>query len=174
MRNLRLLTQITISPMLVESRNNKQYDKALFLNYLQQIDWKAILDPLSSDPSGMTNTFQESFQSILNVHAPIKGRRVRSEFVPRRISSIRKSMATRERLKKIATKYPEMWSLYTKQRNRVTKEIRNSIQDNNKDLINKSISHTRIQYRWTKDILCYTVHWTLYAMLAFEIVSYLT
>ena len=69
-------------PKLVESRNMKQYDKALFLNDLQQIDWTTILDPLSNDPSGMANTFQEIFESILNVHAPIKRRRVRSEFAP--------------------------------------------------------------------------------------------
>ena len=47
-------------------------------------------------------------------------------------------MATRDRLKKIATKNPEMWSLYTKQRNTVTKEIRNSIQDHYTALINES------------------------------------
>ena len=125
-------------PKIVESRNMKQYDKALFLHDLQQIDWKTILDPLSSDPSGMANTFQEIFESILNVHDPIKRRRIRSEFSPWLTPSIRKSMATRDRLKKIATKNPEMWSLYTKQRNRVTKEIRNSIQDHYKALINES------------------------------------
>ena len=116
----------------------KQYDKALFLNDLQQIDWKTILDPLSNDPSGMANTFQEIFESILNVHAPIKRRRVRSEFAPWLTPIIRKSMATRDRLKKRATQNPEMWSLYTKQRNRVTKEIRNSIQDHYKNLIKES------------------------------------
>ena len=85
-------------PKLVESRNMKQYDKAL--------DWKTILDPLSSDPSGMANTFQEIFESILNVHAPIKRRRVRSEFAPWLTPIIRKSMATRDRLKKMATQNP--------------------------------------------------------------------
>ncbi len=44
-------------PKLVETRNMKQYVKTLFLNDLQQIDWKTILDPLSCDPSGMANTF---------------------------------------------------------------------------------------------------------------------
>ena len=37
-----------------------------------------------------------------------------------------------------ATKNPEMWSLYTNQRKRVTKEITNSIQDHYKALINES------------------------------------
>ena len=86
----------------------KQYDKALFLHDLQQIDWKTILDPLSSDPSGMANTFQEIFESIFNIHAPIKRRKIRSEFAPWLTPSIRKSIATRDRLKKIATKNPEM------------------------------------------------------------------
>ena len=116
----------------------KQYDKALFLHNLQQLDWKTIPDPLSSDPSGMANTFQELFESILTIHAPIKRRRIRSEFAPWLTPSIRKSMATRDRLKKIATKNPEMWCLYTKQRNRVTKESRNSIQDHYTALINES------------------------------------
>ena len=116
----------------------KQYDKALFLHDLQQIDWKTILDPLSSDPSGMANTFQEILESIFNIHAPIKRRRIRSEFSPWLTPSIRKSMATRDRLKKIATRNPEMWSLYTKQHNKVTKEIRNSIQDHYKASINES------------------------------------
>ena len=77
-------------PKIVESRNMKQYDKALFLHDLQQIDWKTILDPLSSDPSGMGNTFQGIFESILNVNAPMETRRVRSEFAPWLTPSIRK------------------------------------------------------------------------------------
>ena len=50
-------------PKIVESRNMKQYDKALFLHNLQQLDWKTIPDPLSSDPSGMANTFIRKFLS---------------------------------------------------------------------------------------------------------------
>ncbi len=47
-------------------------------------------------------------------------------------------MADRDRLKKNATRNPEMWSLYTRQRNRVTTEIRNSIQDHYANIINES------------------------------------
>ena len=140
-------------PKIVESRNMKQYDKALFLHDLQQIDWKTILDPLSSDPSGMANTFQGIFESILNVNAPIKRRRVRSEFAPWLTPSIRKSMATRDRLKKIAIKNPEMWPLYTKQRNRATKEIRNSIQDHYKALINESNGNPKKMWKTINRVL---------------------
>ena len=116
----------------------KQYGKATFLNDLQQIDWETVPDPISSDPSGMANTLKEIFESILNVHAPIKRRRVRSEFTPWLTPSLRKSMTTRDMLKKIATRSPEMWFLYTKQHNRLTKEIREFIQDHYKTLINAS------------------------------------
>ena len=43
-----------------------------------------------------------------------------------------------EQTEKIAAKSPEMWSAYTRQRNRVTKEIRYSIQDYYKGLIDKN------------------------------------
>ena len=59
-------------PKIVESHTMKQYDKALFQHDLKQIDWEAILAPFASDPSAMTDTFQEIFESLLNVHAPIK------------------------------------------------------------------------------------------------------
>ena len=47
-------------------------------------------------------------------------------------------METRDRLKKVAAKSPEMLSAYSKQRNKVTKEVRNSIQDYYKGLIEKN------------------------------------
>ena len=57
---------------LVESRTMKKYDKSLFLYDLQQIDWETILAPFADDPSAMAGTFQEIFESLLNIHAPIK------------------------------------------------------------------------------------------------------
>ena len=47
-------------------------------------------------------------------------------------------MGTRDRLKKVAAKSPEMWSAYTKQWNKVTKEFRYSIHDYYKGLIKKN------------------------------------
>ena len=40
--------------------------------------------------------------------------------------------------KRIATRIPEMWSSYAKQRNRVTKLIRNAIQDQFKEIVENS------------------------------------
>ena len=58
----------------------------------------------------MANTFQEILSSVLNAHAPIKEQRVKTEFAPWLTPNIRKAMKTRDRLKRIATRIPEMWS----------------------------------------------------------------
>ena len=66
----------------VEARSLTKYDKIPFINDLRQIDWSAILSPLAENPNLMASTFQEIFESILDIHAPLKKRRVRSENVP--------------------------------------------------------------------------------------------
>ena len=114
-------------PKIGEFCNMRKYDKSPFQENLKQIDWKTILNTYTNDPSGMANTFQEMFSSVLNAHAPIKQRRVRKEFAHWLIPNIRKTMETRDRLKRIPTRIPEMWSSYAMQRNRLTKLIRNAI-----------------------------------------------
>ena len=89
-----------ISPKIVESRNMRKYDKSLFQEDLKWIDWKTILDTFADDPSGMANIFQEIFNSALNGHAPIKKRRVKTEFAPWLTPNVRKSMQSRDRLKR--------------------------------------------------------------------------
>ena len=76
------------------------YDSALFLQDLQQIDWEAILVPLTDDPSGMADTFQEIFESTLDFHAPTKREKVRAQFVPWLAPRLWKRMINRDRLKK--------------------------------------------------------------------------
>ncbi len=134
-------------PKIVESRTMKKYDKALFQQDLQQVDWEAILTPFANNPSAMAGTFQEIFESILSLHAPIRKRRVRSEFAPWLTPNLRKSMETRDKLKQLARKSPEMWPAYTKQRNQVTKEIKYSIQDYYKGLIEKNKGDSKKMWR---------------------------
>ena len=81
----------------------------------------------------MADTFQEIFESLLNVHAPIK-KRVSSEFAPWLTSDLMKIIEDR----KIAAKSPEMWSAYTRQRTRVTREVSHSIRDYYEGLIEKN------------------------------------
>ena len=47
-------------------------------------------------------------------------------------------MMTRDGLKKMAKKNPELWTAYAKQRNNVTKEISKAIEDNYNVLVEKN------------------------------------
>ena len=69
----------------VEARSLTKYDEISFINDLRQVDWSAILSPLAENPDLMASTFQEIFESILDIHASLKKRRVRSENVPWRM-----------------------------------------------------------------------------------------
>ena len=76
----------------VEFRNLKKYDKMLFRQDLQQIDWETILSPFNVDPSSIATTFLEIFESILNSYAPLGRKRVRNDFAPWLSASLRKLM----------------------------------------------------------------------------------
>ena len=87
-----------------ETRSLKKYNKALFQQDLQEIDWDCILAPLADEPSKMVITFQEIFESRLNVFAPLKVKKLRNEFAPWLTSSVRDLMTKRDRMKKAAKK----------------------------------------------------------------------
>ena len=86
----------------------------------------------------MADTFQEIFESTLDFHAPVKKKSARAEFAPWLIPRLRKRMMTRDRLRKMATKNPELWTAYAKQRNNVTIEVRKAIDDYYKVLVEKN------------------------------------
>ena len=73
----------------LQTRSLKRYNKALFQQDLQEIDWHCILASLADEPSKMVTTFQEIFESLLNVHAPLKVKKLRNEFIPWLTSSVR-------------------------------------------------------------------------------------
>ena len=56
----------------VESRSMKKYDKTLFRMDMPQIELESILSPFKGDPAGMAATFQDLFEWILNLHAPLR------------------------------------------------------------------------------------------------------
>ena len=56
----------------IEFCHMKKYDETLFRMDIRQIDWEPILGPFEGDPAGMAATFQDVFESILNIHAPLR------------------------------------------------------------------------------------------------------
>ena len=59
-------------PKGLETRCLSNYDRALFPNDLQQIDWETILSSHVDNPNNMASTFQEILESVLDIHAPLK------------------------------------------------------------------------------------------------------
>ena len=82
---------------IIESRNLNIYDKIAFQYDLQQIEWETILSPLTNDPNSMAGTFQEIFESILNIHEPLRKKRIRPDPAPWITPQIRKLTKKREK-----------------------------------------------------------------------------
>ncbi len=86
----------------------------------------------------MASAFQETFETILDMHAPLKKRRVRADFAAWLNQSLRKLMRDRDLAKRGAEKSPEKWNLYKKLRNKVTREIKAAVQSHYHGLINEN------------------------------------
>ena len=55
-----------------ETRSPRKYDKTQFCHDLQQIGWETILSSYADNPDNMAATFQVIFESVLDIHAPLK------------------------------------------------------------------------------------------------------
>ena len=64
---------------LAEIRSLKRYNKALLQQDLQETDWDCIFTPLADDPCKMVTAYQEIFESLLNVHAPLKVKKLQND-----------------------------------------------------------------------------------------------
>ena len=113
----------------IESRNMRKYNKAHFQNDIQQVEWETILSPYFDNTTDMATIFQEIFESILEIYAKLRRKRVQSEFAPWLTLSLKRSILERDKLKVQAENSPEIWSAYKRERNQVTKRIRISISD---------------------------------------------
>ena len=65
-----------------ETRSLRNYDKQLFLDELSAIDWNEMLAPTNGDPDLMASVFNSVISSLLEVHAPLKRRKITSHHAP--------------------------------------------------------------------------------------------
>ena len=66
----------------IETRSLANYQKDLFLSDLASIDWDLAFEAAAGDPNIMVRSFNDPFGSFLEVHAPLKRRRVSSNNTP--------------------------------------------------------------------------------------------
>ena len=140
-------------PRIIETRSLSNYDKELFRNDLRQIDWPTILDPLAENPNAMASTFQETFELVLDMHAPLKKRRVPGDSAPWLNHSIRNLMRERNLAERAAEKSPEKWSVYKQLRNKVTKEIEVAVKSHYHGLINENKDNPKKMWQTINSVL---------------------
>eukprot|EP00794_Sanderia_malayensis_P013604 gene13604-15016_t len=122
-------------------------------NNLKEIDWDDSLGPLSNDPCGMAQVFQDIFELLLNVHAPLGIRKMRNEYVPWLTSAIRKLMLKRDKMKKAATKNTQLWPRYKELRNRCTNAIRMAIREYYHGLIEENKNDPKSMWKTINRVL---------------------
>ena len=137
----------------IEARNLRKYNKQRFLADLRQIDWISILDPLNNDPDKMASTFHEIFQSLLEIHAPLKKKMVRNYYVPWITSNIRKDIERRDKHKRLSSKNTSYWQDYKTLRNKVTNDIRLSVKQHYKDLISQNRNDPKKMWKTINKVL---------------------
>ena len=76
----------------------------------------------------MAATFQGIFESILDIHAPVR-KRIRNHLTPWLTASLKSRILKKDILKREVEKSPEKWPAYRKLRNLRTKEIRDAFRD---------------------------------------------
>ena len=141
------------SPKIIEFRALRNYCKEDFLKDLQLIDWASALESKSDNPSGMACTFLEIFEHLLNFHASLKKGKVRNEYAPWITSDIKKSMEERDRMKKLASKDPNLWPKYKILRNKVTNNIRLSVTKYYQELVTKNRNDSKKMWKTIVKIL---------------------
>ena len=105
----------------------------------------------------MAATFQDVFESVLNLHAPLRKKRVRSEYAPWLSASLKNLIKERDKVKLKAEGQREMWPKYKPLRNQVTKRIRTAIQDYCSGLIKEHENDPKRMWKTINKVLVKTL-----------------
>ena len=113
-------------PKIVDSRNLKYYSKEAMNDHLyhelNSFSWE------QTDPNILWEQFKNIFNSVSDVHAPIKTRKVRSTYAPWLTTDIRHEMNQRDYLKKkaVKSKSKSLLKAYKAKRNSINKLIKSA------------------------------------------------
>ena len=114
-------------PWLVDIRNYKNYDTALFKDDLKLVPWDIPeQDKAFETPDEVWNSFKDHFLTVADKHAPVVTPRVRGKTLPWLTPEIKNLMQEGEHFHKKAkrTNKEIHWSSYKRLRNAVTLKLR--------------------------------------------------
>ena len=102
------------------------FNRENFRRVFSRQDWSYNSD----DPNVLRADWKAKFFTIVNSHAPIKTKRVRSRKVPWVTSDLRKGMRDRDRdvakRKAIKSNNPQDWAVYKRLRNKINGEVKST------------------------------------------------
>ena len=113
-------------PRIIETRNCKNFNIDAFSGDLQKLPWKLIEE--LHDPNQIWLTWKALFNKVLDVHAPVRAKRVRNLNVPWIPPDLKAMIFRRDYLKKRAVKNRSdtNWREYCNMRNKVNYKLKAS------------------------------------------------
>ena len=114
----------------LEIRNMKNFDKEKFTKELLKQHWEYVYF-FAEDPNAMWEIWKNLFLEVLDKHAPLQHKKIRSNKVPWMTGDIKKLMNTRDNFKRkaILTNNENEWLNFKTTRNKVNIELRNAKRD---------------------------------------------
>ena len=141
------------APKIVESRKFKHYKSSAFKidldKYLSMCDWR------SNDPNALWNEFKDIFNHVADIHAPIRLRRVRSNYAPWITERVKNAMNHRDYLKKrtVMTSSVDYDEAYKKARNYVNKLVKNTKTRYHQESIDKTNSNPKQMWKHINQLI---------------------
>ena len=114
----------------VEIINLKKFDAQKFVDDLSQQHWENVYF-FAETPNAKWEIWKKLFLEVLDKHAPVQHKKIRTRQIPWITSSIKELMNKRDKLKRkaIITNLENDWLIYKKTRNKVNIKLRNSKKD---------------------------------------------
>ena len=108
----------------------KNFDEIRFLNDLLSQHWEYVYF-FGNDPNNMWEIWKELFLEVVDKHAPLQQKKIRSSKIPWITSKIKTLINTRDKLKRnaIISKSEIDWINYRTSRNQVNIGLRNAKQN---------------------------------------------
>ena len=124
---IRKIYIVTKQENTLEIRNMKNFDEGKFIEELLKQHWEYVYF-FADDPNAMWEIWKNLFLEVLDKHAPLQQKKIRSKKVSWITSDIKKLMNTRDKFKRkaILTNHANDWLNFKTARNKVNIELRSA------------------------------------------------
>lgn len=132
-----------------EVRNFKNFNVRLFLEDLSRIPWEIVNQ--FDDPNDSWQVWKSFFTEILDIHAPILRKYIKTKRIPWINASIKLLMRERDFHKMMFKKFNSEthWEKYRSIRNKISAEIKNLKADYFTTKISECLQHRNVKKSWS-------------------------